>query len=312
MSKVMITESYLEDIADAIRTKNGSSDTYKPAEMADAIEDIPGGITPSGTISIATNGTVDVTQYASASVAVPNPSTGTKQISITQNGTTTENVTDYANAEITVNVSGGASNEDAILDGSISGAYSNSTVTSLRQQALSNNNNLTSVSFPAVTSIGNNALYNCQNIESISLPLLANANAQYALAGIKKTPTIVLPSLTSAIGNFFFNGSTLLATADLGAVTSLGGQAFVGTAISTLILRRTSVCALSNMNCFNNTPFASGGAGGILYVPNNLISSYQSASNWSTILGYANNQIKKIEGTIYETKYADGTTIPTS
>lgn len=82
MSKVMLSESYLEDIADAIRTKNGSSDTYKPAEMADAIEDIPGGITPS---------------------------TGTKQISITSNGTTTEDVTNYASAEITVNVSGGDS-----------------------------------------------------------------------------------------------------------------------------------------------------------------------------------------------------------
>lgn len=35
--------------------------------------------------------------------------TGTKQISITQNGTTTEDVTQYANAEITVNVPSGAS-----------------------------------------------------------------------------------------------------------------------------------------------------------------------------------------------------------
>lgn len=46
MSKVLVTESYLEDIADAIRSKNGSSDTYTPAEMASAISDISGGGTP--------------------------------------------------------------------------------------------------------------------------------------------------------------------------------------------------------------------------------------------------------------------------
>lgn len=105
MSKVMVTESYLDDIADAIRSKKGTQDTYTPAEMAEAIESISGGgITPTGTINITSNGTVDVTNYASASVAVPNPSTGTKQISITSNGTTTEDVTQYANAQITANV----------------------------------------------------------------------------------------------------------------------------------------------------------------------------------------------------------------
>lgn len=43
MSKVLVTETYLEDIADAIRSKNGSTDTYTPAEMASAISDISGG-----------------------------------------------------------------------------------------------------------------------------------------------------------------------------------------------------------------------------------------------------------------------------
>lgn len=38
--------------------------------------------------------------------------TGTKQISITQNGTTTEDVAAYANAEITVNVQGGGGSSD--------------------------------------------------------------------------------------------------------------------------------------------------------------------------------------------------------
>lgn len=40
MSKVLVTESYLTDIGDAIRNKNGSTGKYKPSEMAGAINDI--------------------------------------------------------------------------------------------------------------------------------------------------------------------------------------------------------------------------------------------------------------------------------
>ena len=40
MSKVLVTESYLTDIGDAIRAKNGSTSQYKPSEMAGAINDI--------------------------------------------------------------------------------------------------------------------------------------------------------------------------------------------------------------------------------------------------------------------------------
>lgn len=45
MTKVLVTESYLEDIADAIREKKSTLDTYKPSEMADAISSISGGAT---------------------------------------------------------------------------------------------------------------------------------------------------------------------------------------------------------------------------------------------------------------------------
>lgn len=112
MANVLISEATMSSIADAIREKKETSTTYLPSEMPSAISSITGGgITPTGTINITTNGTHDVTNYASASVAVPQGTTptGTKEISITQNGTTTEDVTNYASAQITVNVPTGQS-----------------------------------------------------------------------------------------------------------------------------------------------------------------------------------------------------------
>lgn len=72
MAKVALTEQYLEDIADAIRAKNETSNTYTPPEMAPAILALPagGGIIPTGTLSITTNGTHNVYNYASADVQV--------------------------------------------------------------------------------------------------------------------------------------------------------------------------------------------------------------------------------------------------
>ena len=40
MSQVLVTEDYLEDIAEAIRSKNGTENTYTPAQMSDAIEEL--------------------------------------------------------------------------------------------------------------------------------------------------------------------------------------------------------------------------------------------------------------------------------
>ena len=46
MANVLIEQNTMDDIADAIRSKNGSSSTYKPAQMPAAIENIPTGSTP--------------------------------------------------------------------------------------------------------------------------------------------------------------------------------------------------------------------------------------------------------------------------
>lgn len=70
MSIVTIDDTNLTNIANAIRDKKGSSDTYKPSEMASAISDIQTGIEPIGTIDINENGIYDVTEYASANVNI--------------------------------------------------------------------------------------------------------------------------------------------------------------------------------------------------------------------------------------------------
>lgn len=111
MSYGIINQQLLTNIANAIRTKLGVATTYTPAEMPDAIASISGGgITPTGTKNINANGTYDVTNYASAEVAVPTEASTLGTKSITANGTynaSDDSLDGYS--AVTVNVSGGSS-----------------------------------------------------------------------------------------------------------------------------------------------------------------------------------------------------------
>ena len=73
MGKAVITESLLTDIADAIRSKLGGSDTYTPAEMAAAIRQIASTLVAK---TITQNGTYDPADdgadgYSSVTVNIP-------------------------------------------------------------------------------------------------------------------------------------------------------------------------------------------------------------------------------------------------
>lgn len=72
MSRALITESYLTNIANAIRAKKGSDDTYTPPQMAAAIGSIESYPEPAGDVAIRQNGVVNVKDYATANVSVPN------------------------------------------------------------------------------------------------------------------------------------------------------------------------------------------------------------------------------------------------
>ena len=77
MAKVLVNESSLTGIANAIRGKNGSTTTYKPSEMAAAITAISGGGSEPviEALSVTSNGTYTapdgVDGYSPVTVNVP-------------------------------------------------------------------------------------------------------------------------------------------------------------------------------------------------------------------------------------------------
>lgn len=71
--------------------------------------------------------------------------------------------------------------------------------------------------------------------------------------------------------------------------------------LRTVILRISDrVSTLLHINGFQGTPFASDGTGGTIYVPEALIESYKTATNWVTLYEAGTCNFVAIEGSKYE------------
>lgn len=214
------------------------------------------------------------------------------------------------------------------------------------------NTSIVSISAPNVQRFGisfNNQVngsyvfYNCTSLTDVSLPNLTNVSSGgYQFSKCTSLVTVFLPK--SNIGQHMFDGCTSLKTIVANVedvVSDMNGYGFAGCSnlesadlfvkkingsefnncakLTTIILRYTSIASLSNVNAFNGTPFKSGGTGGTIYIPKTLYDAigtgtndYTTATNWVTINGYGTITWAKIEGSYYETHYADGTEISAS
>ena len=265
---------------------------------------IPDGyIKPSGSFNITSDGTYNVTQYASVNVDTPDKKEEqTKSVTITSNGTQTVtpdsnkvlssvsittnvpipdgyiqptgeleitengtyNVTNYASAEVNIESAGSDTTiEDALVTRSLSGAYVNNRVTSIGTEGL-RATQISSLHCENVTTVGGEAVRQCNYLVSVYLPKCTN------------------------LSGYSFGICPLLERVELGPMTNIRAYDFYNCPnLTTLIINNTTkVCTLANVNAFTSSGIASGT--GYIYVPDDLVDSYKTATNWST---YA-NQIK--------------------
>lgn len=147
---------------------------------------------------------------------------------------------------------------NSLIDRSIT-EISNDEVKSVGKSSFNNCEKLTSVNFTLCTVIYDNAFQNCTKLTSVNLPICSNINS-YVFYNCSKLSSLNLP-LCSNIGYHSLEKCSSL---------------------TTLIIRSSSVCVLAGTNTFNSTPIATSTTEGFIYVPDGLVESYKSATNWST------------------------------
>ena len=259
--------------------------------------------------TVTQNGTVDTTLINSLTVSVSGGVDTELKSYLERTATTVDN------SSLT---SLGASSFRA-YSGLTSAIFRN--VTTCGGQTFYASTSLTTLELPSLTAVPNEMCRGCTSLTSVSIP---NASGTLKDAAFRETKltVFVVPSGITIINTLALGQITTLTTIDVNNVTSLGNSSFQNSTNLNLLVIRSSTrpISIASSNVIQGTKFANGGAGGDIYIPKSLYDhlgddsnmDYKKATNWSTIDGYGTITWHAIEGSYYETHYADGTLIPTT
>lgn len=146
---------------------------------------------------------------------------------------------------------------------------------------------LTSVNFPVCTVIGNGVFSQCRSLTSVYFPVCASI-ASNAFGYCSALTSVNFPACININASAFYY-CTSLSTATFSKLNIIYSSAFRScTSLMSFINSYSSVATLSNINVFQSTPMSLStytGTFGSIYVPASLVDAYKSATNWAT---YAN------------------------
>ena len=316
MSKVLVTESYLTDIGNAIRAKNKSTAKYKPSEMAEAIGSIVDG-DPAVVVNSDSawkysitqkeheNITVDVSSlmvgdntsgYKARLVFAPSISTSYGyNAGIIRKTADEENHVAHFTADDAVPIDG------LIKDGWAGIYILNSDPSSDSVSYYFNDYNNHSSSRVSAGAIIYNLLilgyytedsnrnlvaktkYNMATLDPSNKGSLETYQNKYAtgvmdggFSNCSHLTSIDLPNATS-IGNGAFSYCDRLKSVDLPNAISIGNRAFESArSLKTIFLRSKTMC--TGMG----SPYIEDYFATTIYVPESLIDSYKTATYWSS------------------------------
>ena len=262
-------------------TSNGfkfTNSSYPTEELISKIDNLK--------LTLNDNGIYNVTNYASANVEIEKGITPSGTLEVTENGT--YDVTSYASANVNIASSGGSEDVyEGLLDNTITEINSN--VKSIVGYACRGLSKLKTVNLPEATSIGNYAFYYCTAMTTINAPKVTSLGT-YSFYNCGAIKSVNFPLATSIAQNSFYSCGTL-ERADFGVAGTINQAGFAYCSnLKTLILRKTgTICKLATAtNAFQGSAIANGT--GYVYVPDDLVETYKSATNWSN---YA-SQIKPL------------------
>ena len=183
-------------------------------------------------------------------------------------------------------------------------------VTSIGNKAFYDCSSLTSVTIPnSVTTIGNYAFYGCKKLTSVTIPNMVTEIGKCTFYDCSSLTSVTIPNSVTTIGNSAFDSCLGLTSITIGdSVKVIGEWAFSNCKFTCVTIPESVTtigegafydCSnLTSVYCRATTPpslgrnyvFDDNGSDRKIYVPNESVEKYTSATNWISyaycIVGY--------------------------